>query len=148
MRSIQKRSFLLFELLVSLALIVFCLLPLIKPHASMRKVDQERLAVMQMERIAQEAFCALKRELYENKRHTWEELKDVAEGELGPFKLTTGVESTKTIMCDYTITKFDLCNKKSQKKSGLVVDICLRFKSFDETREFQRTLYLEERESA
>lgn len=141
--TIQKRSFLLFELLISLALIVLCFFPLIKPHASMRKANIEQLEHMQLERAAQEAFCYIKEQLYENKLR-WKDLihKDPKELEQ-TFTIWVGKNKAKSFNCSYTTSLLDKINKTSQNKVGLLMEIALQF-SPSQHAPFIRTLYLEQ----
>lgn len=139
MRSIRKRSFLLFELLVSLTLIVLCIFPLIKPHVFMRKADWRNLEEIQLERVAQEAFCLLKQELYENKETSWNALHKGFQGKLSE-KLTSRLGKIYT--CNYEIKKIESTTKQSTK-SGLVVEVLLHFNPSDHQKTFQRTLYIE-----
>lgn len=124
-RSIRKRSFLLFELLISLALIVLCLFPLVKSQALMRREERKNLEQMQSEQLAQVAFCKLKEDLYENKAHTWDELMTQAEGIIAD--------------CTYIISLLEYTNKT--EKEGLVVSIVFTIGD----SEVQRSLYLERR---
>jgi hypothetical protein len=146
MPTIRKRSFLLFELLVSLALVLLCLFPLIKPHASMRKAASKQMEQMQMQRVAQTAFCTLKQMLYENKEHTWGDLMHGTEGKLAElFTIFTGEKITKTLSCNYTIKQIDHSDKT--KKSGLVIEIALNFTPCtNDEYLYTRTLYLERHE--
>jgi len=105
----------------------------------MRREERKLLQEMQMERIAQSAFCILKQKLYENKDHTWDDFLHSTQGQLGSFTITTGVETKKEVICSYVITRVNHCNKKNEK-SGLVVEVNL---TFDQSWQFQRTLYLE-----
>lgn len=141
-RSIRKRSFLLLELLISFALIMLCLFPLIKPHACMRQKDRLYLEQMQFERIAQEAFCQLKKKLYANKKHTWDDLRNGVSGDLSKkFTIQSGKSSTKAYCCHYEIRELDHCNKYAPKRTGIVIEIDLNFSPGK--HEFKRTLYLE-----
>lgn len=139
---IRKRSFLLLELLLSLALIALCLFPLLKPQAAMRKADMANLEEMQWERVAQAAFCKVKVMLYEN-QIPWSALKKGVSGELDDgFTL----ERKGNYSCRYTIRKLDSSYKKNQTV-GLVVEIDLNFTPHPLNKKephFQRTLYLEE----
>lgn len=143
----QKRSFLLFELLVSLTLIVLCLFPLIKPHTSIRKEEQAFLYEMQLERLAQEAFCILKEDLYNNKL-SWNSLRKGCSGTLDhEFSLTTGAKKIKHVSCNYIIQVIDHCEKKSNK-NGLLLAVDLEFQLNDGLQHlYERTLYLEKGQS-
>lgn len=145
MPSIRKRSFLLFELLISLALIVLCLFPMIKPHAQMRKAQIKQLEEMQMQRIVQEAFCVLKQKLYENKEHTFSELMVDAKGTLDKtFTLSIGADKTKELNCLYVLKHREHFDKRSQNKTGLTLDVELTFTPESHPNQvYKRTLYLE-----
>lgn len=145
-RSIRKRSFLLFELLISLTLITMCFFPLIKSHFFVRLASLNQLKEMQLERGAQAAFCELKTKLYE-KKHSWKQLLDQeASGELSPFTAYTGKNKCLSYSCRYTISlpPFPIANKPTQNKIGLVICVDFVF-THPQSKEFtfQRTLYLE-----
>jgi hypothetical protein len=146
----KKRSFLLFELLISLALISLCLFPLIQPHAAMRKKEKCYLEEIQLERIAQNAFCILKQKLYENSEHAWDDLVKGTAGMLEEsFQIINGRESGKTYSCSYTIECIGSAPKPSFNKEGAVIVITLSFVApQSDPSIFQRTLYLERVEAS
>jgi hypothetical protein len=141
---IRKKSFLLFELLISLALIVLCLFPLVKPYAYMQKGEKHALIEMQLACLAQQAFCYLKEDLY-NHRLSWDSLVAGTSGKIDEiFFLVTGPKITRKAVCSYKIQTIDDCNKISQKKMGLLLAIELEFTINDrDGYRYQRTLYLE-----
>ena len=144
-QAIRKRSFLLFELLISLTLIALCLFPLIKPHVAMRKSQLENLISMQLEQVNQEAFCLFKEELYQNKGPSWENLYKGTEGILNKeFDIYTGKDSVVPLTCEYKVSYLDSVNKISTSTKALVVKVDLIFRSPHSTFDpFSHTLYLE-----
>lgn len=64
---IQKRSFLLFEVLIGLALFACALMPLIRALGSIRETKWQAIEEMALQKLAREAFCELKIMLYEDK---------------------------------------------------------------------------------
>jgi hypothetical protein len=145
-RIIRKRSFLLFELLICLALITLCLFPLITPHAKMHRADLHYLEEIQLERIADQAFSQIKVRLYEN-QHPWEMLLEEALEET--FPIYTSKDFVKWVSCHYTTQFLEKADKPSLNKTGIVICITMRFSpSLLENRPFTRTLYLEERRPA
>lgn len=100
-RAIQKRSFLLFELILSLSLVLLCLLPLINIHIGIAKSELGHIREVREEQIAQKAFCLLKIDIYEHK-YSWADL-------------SRGIQNE-----EYTITKVDQSTKDSND-SGLVL---------------------------
>lgn len=146
-RRIRKRSFLLFELLISLALITLCLFPLIQPLAAMRKEEYKYLEEIQLERIAQNAFCELKTILYENKTHRWEQLASEVSAQLpNPFYIAAGMNLDRAYHCNYTLKHRDDARKPSLKKIGRVIDVDLNLTSGTITHSFHHTLFLEKLE--
>lgn len=147
-RTIQKRSFLLFELLVSLALVLLCFFPLVRSHTAMRKNDIRHLEEIQLERVAQAAFCHIKTRLYQANVHPWGDLFEQACGEVEEeeheFSICTGKNKTKTFTCHYTIDFLDKVNKSSQKKVGVVIQITMHFFPSIPQTPYVRTLYLEQ----
>lgn len=145
-RSIRKRSFLLFELLISLTLITLCFVPLVKSQFLVRLATLNQLQEMQLERAAQAAFCELKTKLYE-KEHDWKALiEQNPSGVLSQYQICTGKNNFVSYACRYTISHplFAIANKPSQNKVGLIIDVDLLFISpQDKKFSFRRTLYLE-----
>ena len=122
-----------------MALLTLCLFPLIQSHAGMRRAERGQLAQMQLTLLAQEAFCLLKVELYEN-TITWAALETGCQGKLDhEFSVALGKNANKTLHCHYTIMKQNLVTK--QNKQGLVVVVDLHF--LPGNYHFERTLYLE-----
>lgn len=72
-RITRKRSFLLFELLLSLSLLLLCLFPLLKTHIGLTKGAGKEIAALKEALKQEEDFCQLKTKLYEHKV-SWEEL--------------------------------------------------------------------------
>ncbi len=146
-RRTRKRSFLLFELLVSMALITLCLFPLVKPLAAMRRADRSYLENIQLERAAQNAFCLIKAKLYENKFHSWNQLGSSTSGELpDPFHIVMSKDLYRTYHCSYTIKRpFKDSKKPKLHKVGRVITIAINLQT-DSKKDpivFNRTLYLE-----
>lgn len=148
-RTTRKRSFLLFELLVSLTLIAMCILPLIKPHVAMQKKRLESLFAVQYEAFNQEAFCRFKKMLYENQGPSFEQLVKGCKGDIeGTFTLYTGKESFRKVACHYEVTKIDTSNKTSKRIKALVMRVDLTFNPpllWDKKEKvFKHTLYVEQ----
>lgn len=144
-RPIRKRSFLLFELLVSMALITLCLFPLMRPLAAMRLADRSYLEDIQLEVAAQNAFCCIKEKLFENSR-IWEQLASGISGELSSFDIVTSKDSHRTYHCSYTTTRpFKDAKKLKLQRAGRVITIAISLKtpSQKDPHLFHRTLYLE-----
>ena len=125
--SIQKRSFLLFEVLISLALITLCLFPLLKPHIGIQKKQKERLEKIQLERFSKAAFCKVKEKLCENKTWSWHLLLKGVSGELDiPANVYLGGKEPLAYQTSYHIQKMD----NSTKKDGaLVLQVDIYFTS-------------------
>lgn len=64
-RAIQKRPFMLFELLVAMSLLMVCLLPMVKTHVRMRQTSLKELVELQQFEAAQKAFCEFKAALHQ-----------------------------------------------------------------------------------
>ncbi|MCH9625191.1 MAG: hypothetical protein S4CHLAM123_03610 [Chlamydiales bacterium] len=145
-RPIQKRSFLLFELLISLALITLCLLPLIHPHIAMRKSELQNLETIQLEQHAQTAFCSVKQKIYENREYPWDTLlnKTIKDSLVDPFYVYLDQEEPRIYTCHYTLQAVETANKNSTSKNALVLEINLTFQNQNHTtKSLARTLYLE-----
>lgn len=144
-RRIQKRSFLLFELLVSMALISLCLFPLMKPLAAMRCADRCYLEDIQLEMAAQNAFCRIKENLFESS-YNWNQLSSPVSGELPPFTIVISKNKKGTYQCSYTIkSPYKDVTKPKLKRAGRVISIaiCLKSQSHEKPHHFDRTVYLE-----
>lgn len=145
-RRIRKRSFQLFEILISMALITTCLFPLVKPMTAIRKADRKHLERIQLEVAAQNAFCRIKEILYENQTHSWSQLGVEVSGTLSePFSICYSKDKTRSYPCSYIITRpFKDGNKPSLNILGRVIQIKIIFHTGDEEPPtFHRTLYLE-----
>lgn len=126
---IRKRSFLLFEILISMALILLCFFPMIKPHAAMCRAERKYLEEIRLEQLSQIAFCQIKERLYETRSHTWQDLLGEASGTIALGHTT----------CYYTTQVLDKVNKTSLNKSGLLLQVTMEFPQ----AHFIRTIYLE-----
>lgn len=96
-RSIQKRSFLLFEVLIALALVALCLFPLLKPHFAIQKEQRKELEMIQFQRLAKEAFCKVREEL-SNESLNWDYFSKTQSGTL---QQTMPVYLDKDKICYY-----------------------------------------------
>lgn len=145
-RSIRKRPFLLFEILAAIALVALCLVPLLRPHILMRGAKLRAMEEVQLETIAQTAFCDFKEMLFENKEHTWEELVTQAEGDLKrSYTLITALKQRREVRGHYKTWLIDHTTKQSPKKTAAVIRVELTFSPFKEPLpSFTRTLLLEE----
>lgn len=81
-RAIRKRSFLLFELMISFSLLLLCLIPLIKIHTGIAKEECKQIKLIEEKFEVQKSFFELKEALLEHK-FTWNEL---VEEKAKPFK--------------------------------------------------------------
>lgn len=149
-RSIQKRSFLLIELLISLALVACCLFPLIKPHVSIHKSERKALEQMQIEMHVERAFCLLKQYLYEQKI-TWKQLQknEGVGGELGLKNVEVFIKEkeSRPFICTYHLQmpKDGSAYKKSPRRDVCILNVEFTFTpaSGDELK-FHRTLFVEQ----
>lgn len=145
---IRKRSFLLFELLISLLLISMCLLPLLKPHVWIRREEVKSLIEMQLERAHQTAFCQLKQELWERFQPSWESLENSFSGRSldHPFFIWTGEKEPLPFSCIYSAELMESIRKPSQSKNAMVVRFAFTFLSPKQETfgPYCHTLYLEQ----
>lgn len=113
-RLIRKRSFLLFELLISLALIALCLFPLIKPHVTIKRIENSYLENVFFETRSHIAYCKLKELLHEHKI-PWKQLESF-EGEIpdDPLKNNFVFQGRKYI-CRFKIEEIDHKKRKNQE---------------------------------
>ncbi len=119
-RSIQKRSFLLFELLLSLTLLTICLFPLMQTQMKLAKLKVQQLHAVQQHQKIKEVLCQAKIDLFE-KHYTWKQLME-------------GV-NTPT----YTLSKLEQSTKQNSPQSGLILNITIPIGE----EEYERTLYVE-----
>lgn len=145
-RTIRKRSFLLLELLISLALVACCLFPLIKPHVFIHKKEREALEKMQLEMQAERAFCELKRQLYEQKI-SWKQLAKGVSGELGSVEVFAGGKDGCPFTCTYVldVPKGGTGYKLKPKRDVCILNVEFIFKPKKGTSMcFHRTLFVEQ----
>ena len=102
--TIHKRSFLLFEILLSCSLVILCLLPLIKPHLTIQSQEKAYLRNIQIEQETERALTALKEILYTHKEYTWKQLRQGICGEL-PIEAHFYLDKNpiKSTQCTYEI---------------------------------------------
>lgn len=81
----QKRTFLLMELLIAFSLVALCIVPLVRNPFEWARSEQKKLELLELERIADWTFT----EVYEKflkKEISWENLPE--KGDItGPFSL-------------------------------------------------------------
>lgn len=83
----EKRPFLLLEILIALSLVIICILPLVRQPLKLYKEEMQSLEKMELERLAEWTFTEVKELLLKNDI-PWEAIpqKDV---ETGLFSLST-----------------------------------------------------------
>ncbi len=143
-RKSRKRSFLLFELLISILLVSLIIVPLVETHISMRRGEAQHLQRMQMEPLAQHALCSIQEKLFE-KSYRWEELIQGISDDLSEsYEVILGTKKSETYHCHFTLIKRDQTRKPSLNKEALVLSVKLVFSSPGRSeQEFYRTAYLE-----
>ena len=115
-RPIRKRSYLLLEIVISLALISLCLLPLIRPHLKIKQSQASYTKEIDAFPRFQNAFCQVKELLYEQ-QISWKDLNkgyDTETKDGVPFKITP-LKSGK---------------KPSLNSLGLLIAVELRIEQF------------------
>lgn len=139
-RPIQKRSFLLFELLVALALVTLCLFPLLKPHFGIQKEQIKEVEMLQLQRFANEAFCKIKEKLYTDESLNWNYFSKTQSGTLKEtMPVYLGKDKMRHYQPHYSIEKI----KKAPKVEGallLKVDIYFVANPHREVGPFSHTL--------
>ncbi|MEZ5315280.1 MAG: hypothetical protein R3E91_03600 [Chlamydiales bacterium] len=118
-QTIQKRSFLLFELLLAMGLLILCLFPMIKTHVTIVKEERKQLREILEPLKIYKAICDLKIDLHEH-RYSWEELMK-------------GAKNDK-----YVLKKLKQSTKINQE-SGMILNAILLI----EGRKIERTIYVE-----
>ncbi|MFZ0565743.1 MAG: hypothetical protein WAM28_06125 [Chlamydiales bacterium] len=140
---IRKRSFLLFELLLAIALVSLCLFPLLKPHFAIQKEQQKELKQMQLSKIASGAFCEIKKRIYSDKDWDWEKFSKKISGilpESEPVYLS--MNKSRTYQPRYVIKK----KQKAPKiEGGLLLQVDIYFDEGRETNSFSRTLFIQKK---
>ncbi len=125
------RSYILIEILISLAFVTMCAVPLLLPHFVILRAEIKTLEELQLERLADVAFAEVKQMLFENKI-SWEEIGKAKEKhklvqDLSPVSIKIGKGSTAIYA-----RSFDLyCEKKSQARSDpefRLIKITIHFK--------------------
>ena len=84
----SKRPFLLLEVLIALALVALCAIPLIVKPIRAYRGELKNLEAAERERLADWTFSEIKEELYRNKI-PWEKIPKLHETK-GPFPLEPG----------------------------------------------------------
>lgn len=97
---VQKRSFTLLEVLIALALIVGCIIPLIYPHVVLFQAQNAFVSEMKVDRLVQTLYADTLVSLYRNEI-PWNELESEKEVTIDPAILKnagipTGLFSGKT----------------------------------------------------
>ncbi|NGX61223.1 MAG: hypothetical protein K940chlam9_00706 [Chlamydiae bacterium] len=142
---IQKRSFLLLELLVAFTLFTLCLVPLIQPHLRIGLQERKDLISLQLTQHADRALCEIKESLM---AHTYE-WKDLLDNNVKDEQLTTnyevflGGDTPQLFMCSFTLKKYDKCFKTLSKWEGLALKAILKFSPEQDGASFTRMIYLE-----
>ncbi len=106
----NRRPFLLFELLLSLTLLMLCLAPLLKTHLAIHKEEYLTLKKLRQERLCAAAFYHLKQQLYEQRQFSWAELCKA-----GFSSSIDGIE--------FEIDEVDHSQRKSQSSRALVLQV-------------------------
>ncbi len=133
---IQKRSYLLFELLIAMTLVMGALIPLLKPHFVMRNQAIEKLIRIQLEPCAQHALCEVKQRLHE-RRYSWEELDKEVTGSCADVKIKIGKERFLPFLCSYTINK-----ERKKSKTSELLEITLLFTSGEKSYSYSYPLFM------
>lgn len=139
--SIRKRSFLLLELLISLALVACCLFPMVKPHMAIHQEERKELKKMQLEMHAERAFCLLKEKLYE--RHAWETLQK-AKGNLDFDSDVYLGKEKHHFTCTYKLSVAGRGYKKDPTSVAKVLNAKFKFVHGKDKEVFHRTLFVEQ----
>lgn len=108
MRPIRKRSFLLLELVISLALIMLCLFPLLRPNLQLYQLSKKRLAASENFSKNSLLLCKIKRELFEAK-YSWEELKK-------------GISTP-----EYSMKAIEKTEREAFQREGLLLEVTTAF---------------------
>lgn len=129
----RKQHFLLFEILIGLALVTACIAPLVKNSISLYRAETERLENLELERLADWTFSEIKEMLLKNEI-PWSKLPDFNEI-TSPFFLPEKTiqlpgSSPKTVSRNFTL-------KGQGKKEG---------KNNEEYRHLYIYIYLNEAE--
>lgn len=116
----RKRSFLLFELVLAIGLVLLCLFPMIKTHLGIARAERKQMNALNREKEICSALCRLKMDLHQH-TYSWE-------------ALMKGV-NTQT----YSLKKEKQSTKKKNGESGMVLCATLHF----ENEEIERLVYVE-----
>ena len=130
--STQKRSFLLFELLLSLALLTLCLFPLLKPHITINRDQREKLERIQLERISKGAFCEIKERLH-TQEWSWQHLLKGISGELSESPpVYSGQKRFHKYQPRYSLKKID---HSTTQNGALLLEAKIYFPSINGKRD-------------
>lgn len=116
-RTIRKKSYLLLEVLCSLALIALFLFPLVKSNVTLGVKKSQDLAVIKDSFLTTQAFTEVKRQLY---------LNEISFATLK--KGTTLQFSVDSRECQADLQLLKKSDKTSLKRVGLLVQVELAFK--------------------
>lgn len=133
----KKRSFLLFELLLSLLLVTACLAPFIYIHTRVSRETYQEVKKLHMELYANSFFCTLKQSLFLN-TFSWSELreKDLHQ-ELPLVTLSLSNDDSYTLHPLLHLSRL----KGTVHKKALILQATLSFEKHPET--FVHYFYLE-----
>lgn len=125
----RSRPYLLLEVLLGLALIALCFLPLVKPHVQIAQAQKAFIEKMQFDELAQNYFLGIKQQLFEGVNYSW---KDLIKGCKGicpnQYALYYSKGHSAACYCDYTIEVDDTYNKTTDV-DYLLLNIHLRLKT-------------------
>jgi hypothetical protein len=144
-RPIQKRHYLLLEVLVCLTLVLVVLVPLIRPLYGIRKAEMERLVYDDLERNARYLMSDIKAALHEKRGDSWDELKEGCVREKGV------IESNKrSYLFSYVIIPKDSHKKTSSQTIYLLAECQIHLKETRKGKDhiFSYPLLIEKREGA
>ncbi len=137
MSRLFRRYYLLLEVLIALALISLCALPLMRTHTELARADFEALLALQLELCAEKAFAELRVKLYQHNPGADAITKrKVAKGELSRLSVKRdpkkgAVEITPTYEIELVEEK-----KKGNRAIFRLYQIAIGFREFDKTYEY------------
>lgn len=146
MKRLKKKPFLLFELLLSFTLLVLIFFPMLKTHFAIANEEIKTVEKMEFERMGRNIFSFIEEQLYENRFHTFDELKKGIQGEI---KKPLHSHFGKKYCARYQVIPIECVTKRSNGERYLVFDIELSIIAKEKVRgTYTSTFLVEEHEKS
>lgn len=130
----QKKCALLLELIIALALVTICLMPLLKPHLAIQKLRRASYETTRWDCIAPVVAVELKAKLYEN-QIPWEAMR----------KKCTGIVRLDNYEVTYNFVPLREYRQSSSERNYLYLRLDLKCKEISHATPYSTYLFIEKR---